>query len=146
MDEIEARQDAIKYIGLRLVSSGQVRDKLLKKGYDENIVDNVIDQLIEMEYIDDLKYARNHIKNRNLLNPKSSRMLEMELSKKGISSDIIDKAIGESDIDDFNTALELAKKRFKNFQRNDENLKKLYTYLSYRGFDSETIMRISDML
>ena len=142
MEEKNAVQSAIKYIGIKLCSSGQVREKLLSLNFPQEDIQDAIVELIERGYINDDKYAKSHIRKRMLNNPKSKKVLEVELVKKGISESIICKAIEEANINDFDTALDLVRKKYKQFDKTSDE-RKLYNYLAYRGFSSEVIHKVT---
>ena len=142
MERQSAVQSAIKFIGIKTCSSGQIRERLSKLEYGESEIQDAILELIDRGYLDDEKYTKSYIRKRMANNPKSKKVLEMELLQKGISESIMDKQLTEANIDDFITALELARKRYKEFDKGKDE-QKLYNYLAYRGFSSEVIHKVN---
>ncbi len=47
------KQRAFRYLGRRLISENELRVKLKQKKYDENIIEEIINDLKEKKYLDD---------------------------------------------------------------------------------------------
>ena len=88
---IKARSKAIKYIMYKLRTEYEVRNKLLDLGFNETIIDKVISDLIELEYINDEEYVRKFIESNKKTKKFSKNMVKIKLKNKGISDDIIEK-------------------------------------------------------
>jgi len=146
------KQKAFRLLGRRQHSAYELKFKLKQKGYKNELIDNVIDQLLESNYLNDYDFAKSfaeeNIKNKLW----GKRKIEAELIKKGINREIISRIINEkfSDHDDIDNALELGKKKYKSLiGRNTDNDKiqtKLYSYLLSRGYDYDTIKRTIDLI
>ncbi len=137
-----AKNSAVKYISLKLRTSFEVEEKLRELGYEETIINRVINDLTEIDYINDYKYATKYITEKTKLKPKSTKLLAMELDYKGIPGDIINSAIEELSPDDDKVALELLKKRYSKYNEFDEILiKKMKAYLAGRGFSYNQISK-----
>ena len=59
---VNARARAIKYIMYKMRTSKEVYDKLLELGFEEEIINRVIFDLKQLEYINDEEYAKNLLK------------------------------------------------------------------------------------
>lgn len=106
-----------------------------KPGVSQIITDRVYDRLVEKGYIDDEKFTKFWVENRNLKKGVSQRKLQAELRAKGVGADIIDKYLTESlrtDEDELQKII--AKKR----SRYDEE-QKFMQYLARQGFSYEDI-------
>lgn len=106
-----------------------------KPGVSQIITDRVYDRLVEKGYIDDEKFTKFWVENRNLKKGVSQRKLQAELRAKGVDADIIDKYLTESlrtDEDELQKII--AKKR----SRYDEE-QKFMQYLARQGFSYEDI-------
>ncbi len=137
-----AKNAAVKYLSLKLRTSFEVEEKLRELGYEETIINRVINDLTEIDYINDYKYATKYIAEKTKLKPKSTKLLAMELDYKGISGDIINSAIEELNPNDDKVALELLQKRYSKYNEFDEILiKKMKTYLAGRGFSYTQISK-----
>ena len=92
----------------------------------------VLDMLINKGYLDDRKFAEYYIENRFVKKGISTKRLKMELTKKGVSQQIITEVIGQtSRTDEQEIQKIIAKKRAKY----DDD--KLIQYLARQGFDFE---------
>ncbi|PYG87051.1 regulatory protein [Ruminiclostridium sufflavum DSM 19573] len=137
-----AKCTAVKYIAARLRTSYEVGQKLLELGYEEETLDKVIQSLTEIDYINDCRYCVKYISEKTKLQPKSAKMLSMELSHRGISDDIISKAFEEINLDEDDIALNLIKKKFSKITSFDEKtIQKMKTFLAGRGFSYQQISR-----
>lgn len=143
----------LEYCLLRPHSSREVRDYLYRKtlskrykskrtgelkeraGASKAVTERVFARLVERGYIDDEKFARFWIENRNQKKGISSRKLRAELAAKGVASDIVDQqmAAGErSDSDELKKII--AKKR-----RQYPDEQKFMQYLARQGFAYDDI-------
>lgn len=150
-------QRALEYALMRPRSSKEIRDYLKKKtlsrkvrvknrktgeyqtkekqGYDESLVPLVFSRLEERGYIDDERFARLWVENRNVSKGASLKKLRLELQQKGISHQIIERIFAEtSRNDDDELRKIIAKKRAK---YPDEQ--KLIQYLLRAGFNYSDI-------
>src|SRR5690606_29233786 len=133
-------------------SSREVRDYLYRKtretkyksrsgelktrdGVSQETADRVFDRLLEKGYVDDEKFARWWIENRNVRKGTSRRKLEAELRAKGVDLKIIDAQLQESSrSDDDELQKIIAKKR----SRYDDP-QKFKQYLARQGFSYDAI-------
>ena len=143
---------ALEYTMLRPHSSREMRDYLWRKtretkyrartgeiksrtGVAQAIADRVYDRLAEKGYIDDEKFARWWVENRNQRKGTSMRKLRAELQTKGVASVLVDTVLSEtvrSDGDELTKII--AKKRTK---YSDDQ--KLMAYLARQGFGYDDI-------
>lgn len=140
-------QRTLEWVLVRPRSEKETRDYLYKKIFekklDKNYTDRIIEKLKSKKYLDDLKFAEYYVENRFVKKGVSAKRLRMELMKKGISKDIIERVLNESSRnDEEEIAKIIAKKRAK---YDDE---KLTAYLLRQGFlyDSvrEQVLRSSE--
>ena len=143
---------ALEYSMLRPHSSREMRDYLWRKtretkyksrsgelktrpGVAQEIATRVYDRLVEKGYIDDEKFARWWVENRNLRKGTSRRKLQAELQAKGVASAVIAAMLEDSSRNDENELAKIiAKKRVK---YPDEQ--KLIAYLARQGFRYDDI-------
>ncbi len=141
---------ALEYCLMRPRSAREVRDYLhrktrqtrtkngeLKAGISQTTVDRVFNRLLEKSYIDDEAFASYWLENRSQKKGASQRKLISELRSKGVSSDIIEKAISDVDRDevlDLRKVIEKKKSRYQDQQ-------KFIAYLLRQGFLYEDIKR-----
>lgn len=137
-----ARSAAVGFLAMKLRSSFEVTQRLLDMGYEEAVTEKVIENLREINYIDDLNYCRKYISEKTKLKPKSSRLLAMELSLKGIPENVIETVLEECSLDENQLALELLRKRYSRFTSFDDKLiQKMRAFLMGRGFSYSQISK-----
>jgi regulatory protein len=106
-----------------------------REGVSSALTDRVFARLLERKYIDDEKFARWWVENRNLTKGASRRKIVNELRAKGVETSIIDGAIDESERNDDSELVKIiAKKRAR--YPDDQ---KFIQYLMRQGFSYDTI-------
>ncbi len=115
--------------------SGELRDK---PGVSKTIADRVLARLTEKGYVDDAKFARYWIENRNLRKGSSVRKLVAELRAKGVEQSVIDENMQNSPRDE---KRELQMIINKKRGRYDDD-KKLIAYLMRQGFPYDMIREV----
>ena len=108
-----------------------------KKGVSKLSVDQVLDRLIEKKYINDEKFARFWVENRNQRKGSSIKKLKSELFSKGVSAEIIELILSKSIRNDGEEIQKIITKKAKKYT--DE--KKLIAYLVRQGFSFDEIKR-----
>ena len=108
-----------------------------KKGVSKLSVDQVLDRLIEKKYINDEKFARFWVENRNQRKGSSIKKLKSELFSKGVSAEIIEQILSKSIRNDGEEIQKIITKKAKKYT--DE--KKLIAYLVRQGFSFDEIKR-----
>jgi regulatory protein len=141
-----AKQIAYRYLSYRPRSSAEVRRHLHKKDVDDGVIEQVIDRLFELKLLDDLAFAQYWVEQRETFKPRSRRALRYELYQKGLSRQVIDRAVEEVD--------EMAAARRAGAQKallwdhltEDEFDVKMRGFLGRRGFDYAIISEVSHEL
>ncbi len=140
---MEPKQSNAKSAALRLLTvrdrSVQEMKERLERNYTKEEVAETVDYLLEIGYLDDLRYARNHVDYRNRNRPTGNYLLRLELGKKGISDQIIDQVINAPEIE-YELALTVAEQRLGSLERVDAlaRVRRLYGLLQRRGFPVTT--------
>lgn len=112
--------------------TGEVKDK---PGVPAAVTTRVFDRLVEKGYIDDEKFTRYWVENRNMTKGMSRRKLEAELRAKGVASAIITEQLAESSRDDGQEIEKIIAKKRARYP--DEQ--KLMQYLARQGFAYDDI-------
>ncbi len=136
-DSLEvAYQKALHYMSYRPRSEKEVYKNLLDKDFTESIAHTTIQRLKEKAYVDDLKFARQWIENRNTFRPRSQRLLSYELHNKSVPDDIIQKALEEITISEEELAYQAALSRAEKCKTLDWQSfrNKIGSFLARRGF------------
>ncbi|MFH1593334.1 MAG: regulatory protein RecX [Candidatus Omnitrophota bacterium] len=132
---------AQRLLGIRPRSEEELTDKFRKKGYSGADVFQVVSSLKEKGIIDDSRFARLWIESRLRSSPKGEMLLRRELKQKGISSEIIEKALSENKVSEDSTARMIAAKKMASLKGvgKMKAKKRLFDFLARRGFNSGTI-------
>lgn len=149
---------ALEYCLMRPRSSREVRDYLWRKtrvskyksrttgeikerdGVPPELTNRVYDRLVEKGYIDDDKFARYWIENRNLTKGSSARKLSSELQAKGVASELIATHLQSSERDDASEIRKIIAKKQKKYP----DRQKFMQYLMRQGFRYDDIRRALD--
>ncbi len=143
---------ALEYCLMRPHSSREVKDYLWRKtratkyktrdgeikdreGVSQSNADRVHDRLVSKGYIDDVKFTRFWVENRNQTKGTSLRKLTAELRAKGVEQSIIAEALSESDRADGDELQKIIAKKRTRYP--DEQ--KLIAYLARQGFSYDDI-------
>ena len=139
---------ALEYCLMRPHSMREVRDYLykktrdsrtktgqIKKGVTPELTNRVFDRLVEKGYLDDEKFAKFWIENRNLTKGASQRKIVSELRAKGVASSIIEQYMSDSPRNDADELKKIIAKKSARYP--DEQ--KLMQYLARQGFSYDDI-------
>ena len=134
-------QRTLEWVLVRPRSVKETKDYLYKKIYEKKLekecLNSIIEKLGSKKYLDDLKFAEWYVENRFVKKGISARRLKMELIKKGIKKEIIEKVLSDSVRNDEDEILKIiAKKRVR---YDDE---KLIQYLCRQGFSYELVQNL----
>ena len=126
-------------LGRQAYTTGQLKDKLARKGATEKTITRVLDKLLELKLVDDALYAEAFVRSRS--RSKGTIRLRQELFRKGVAEPLVDKAVGELDEHtQLESALALTEKnlwRWKGEPR--ERYAKAYAFLARRGFPGDVV-------
>lgn len=138
------KQNAFRFLSGRNHSRFELKQKLIKKKYSSDLIDIVLDEFTNKNYLNDEIFANqffiNQVKrNRGLIRVKA------ELYKKGVDREIIEKIAREnSNTEDFLHSAELlANKKIKSLEHKSLEKNKLkqkvYQFLAGRGYTPDII-------
>jgi regulatory protein len=130
---------ATRYLSLRPRSDAEIRSRLQRNGFDSQTQDSVIGNLKKQGLLNDNAFAQYWTENRESFSPRSRRLARIELQKKGVDREIIEKAIGT--IDDETSAYNAVYNRARNIHWTDRDQfrRRLGGYLERRGFGYSVI-------
>ena len=131
--QIRCYSAALKMLMRREHSKLELFNKLKLKGYDDEIIDSAITQLVEQNYQSDERFAEDFILMR-FNQGKGPVKIASELKLRGISS------FNLSDFDWFKSAKEIRKKKFGDIASSDfKEQAKQKRFLQSRGFNLDQI-------
>ena len=88
-----AKNSALKYLSFRSRSIKEVRDYLIRKKFAPEEIATAIDDLIELNFLNDEKFAEEWVEIHIRAKPCGPIKLKFELQQKGIASEIIQKTL-----------------------------------------------------
>ncbi len=141
----EAYQKALKLLNIRPRSEHEMRSRLQEYGFADEIIDPVIANLLEKNYLNDQQFAAEWIENRTTFRPRGKRLLRIELMKKHVDEEEIQTALAALPEEE-QLVREAAKKYSNRLKGLDESTfkKRLYGFLVRRGFSYDDIKPILD--
>jgi regulatory protein len=133
----KARVRAVDFIGYRPRSVAEVRRRLTRAGVDEENISQIVANLRDAGLLDDASFSKEWVESRLRSAPKSRRMMAWELRQKGVAQGVIDETLQAADVDDAQTAQDMARRRLPRLASADALTKKrkLSEYLARNGFD-----------
>lgn len=130
---------ALWLLGRQAYTTGQLRDKLTRKGASDETVTRVLEKLTDLKLVDDALYAEAFVRTRS--RTKGAVRLRQELFRKGVAEGLVDRAVGGLDeATQLESAVALAQKnlwRWKGEPR--ERYAKAYAFLARRGFPVDVV-------
>lgn len=145
-DEREkALQSALRFIGYKARTTIEIKKKLQSLEFLEEVVESVIGELKDKEYINDHQFANEWVEIRSKTKPRSHFLLSLELKKKGVDQEIIDSVLETIPED-----IELAKRFAMSYLRklssanNEELYRKLTGALMRKGFSYSVTKDVID--
>lgn len=135
-----AFERAVGYLSLSPRSKKEIALYLKDKGYDGDVIEEVVDRLEKYRYTDDRAYAESYVKSKS--KKYGHIRLKSELRQKGVASDIIDEVLsgdGDDDeerVDESDNAYEIAVKYLRSHAPDKQKLRR---FLAARGFTWDAI-------
>lgn len=140
MKESKAKYSAFDtaayFLSFRDRSAKEIEDKLKEKGYSSDEIEEAVRKLKTYGYINDENYALSYIKSN--MRKKGSKLIAIELNRKGIDKDTISNQIDCVDIDEKQAILDVIERKYSNLE--DEKVRRrAYAYFMRKGYKSEDI-------
>lgn len=135
-----SEKETIEYLSKKIAKAQNVVFKLAKESH---IVKSIVKKLKKYNYLDDQEFTKWWVRSRMKLKPKGLFALKLELMSKGITKEITEQVLSK-----YQNQTEIAQIAIKKKIKSWENLKeidlkkKVYSYLSNRGFDFETVKEV----
>lgn len=136
---------SIKYINVRLRSIKEIKDYLLKKEDDTDLIDEVISRLIKMGYLDDRRFTEAYIKDKLNFTSWGDYKIINELNKLGISSLDIEDNIDLLNDDILNERMRKIIDKDIRTNKKYSGLKlknKIYNHLLTSGYSKEKVISL----
>jgi|DeeseametaMP1372_FD_contig_41_1121539_length_2488_multi_21_in_0_out_0_2 regulatory protein len=144
------REYLIRLLGRRDHASHELKLKGIKKGYESAILDEIITELEDKNYINNYSFAKKYTHDKFRFNNWGPNKIKGELTKKKIDKSTIEQVF-EEEFDHKSkteTIKYLVEKKKAALLRTDQEKrrKKIFDYLFRKGYDSSIILKEIDGL
>jgi regulatory protein len=128
------REAALRYLDYRPRSQAELKQRLARRGFDDETIEATLARLKEQGLVDDLAFARFWAENRQAFSPRSRWLLRRELRQKGVADEVMARVL--ADIDDEAGAYQAALAKARSLTTGDYEVfrQRLGDYLKRRGF------------
>jgi regulatory protein len=139
-----ARELAIRFIDYAARSRAEVGRRLAKAGYDEELIEAVVNDLQRAGLLDDEEFSRQWVESRARSKKLGRARLASELRMKGVEKETVEEALTELDPEqELAAALALTEKRIGSDSIADPAVRRrLAGYLQRRGYKWETVEQV----
>ena len=139
---MSAKSVAVKLLSRREHSALEIRDKLLKRDFDEEEIALAISELQQGGWLSDERFAEAYIRMRQQKGFGPIR-IAIELNERGVKESVSDVYLQPDDKIWLQILKQQYKKKYKNKSIEDYNDKaKRIRFLQYRGFTFDTIYQV----
>lgn len=138
-------QKALYYLNSQLRSEKEVRDFLIRKEIDEEIIPDIIIRLRELTLLNDLIYAESYVRTMVRTSDKGPSVIRQQLIKRGIIEETLQKALEQYPFDSqVEVAYQVGEKALRKYRTksHQEKLNKTRQLLMTKGFSSEVINNV----
>ena len=130
---------AARYLSYRPRSEAELKERLCRRGFDNNSIEAVVNKLKEQGLVDDLAFAQFWRDNRQSFSPRSQWLTRRELRQKGVAEEVMNQVVAT--IDDSDSAYRAALSKARSLSGYDypQFRQRLGSYLRRRGFNYAVI-------
>ena len=136
-----AKEDAYRLLARRPRTRREMERYLKSRAYQEGTIQEILDLLSSLNYLDDEAFAREWGRYRLETRPMGEQGLRRELRGKGVALNVIDAALRElfSEVDEGDLALRLAEQKARKGQEDSPVVarRRVRDFLLRRGFSFE---------
>ena len=143
-DREKIRNYLFDLLSRRSHAGGELFDKAVKKGFDTGIINELIDELKEKNYINDPDFACRFAVDKLRLNQWGPLKISAELLKKSIDKQVAETAIQKAveEVNPEQICVRLIQKKKRKFLSEKDTFRrkqKIFAYFMRKGFKLETI-------
>ena len=131
-----ALEKSVKHISKSQKTEKELRQYLLKYGYDEDVIESTIEKLKNYGFVNDFEYAKAYVKFKS--KSSGSKKIKYELSLKGVEKDIVEKCLNEFSCEQ-SSIIDVAKKYLKGKTLDKKTKEKTYRFLMGKGYNASDI-------
>lgn len=133
---LKARLCAFKFITYKRRTIKETENKLINIGIKSEFVEDIINELIELEYLNDKIYIEKFVEKSKKI---SINMIKLKLKEKGISKDLIDEYFANNQPEEIDKIELLLKKKKYSPDLSIDEINKIKVYLLRKGFNRSDI-------
>jgi regulatory protein len=142
----KAYVDGLKMLARRELSEHQVRERLARKGHEDDAIDVAVARLREERALDDARVAEAIARTETSIRRRGKLRVRMQIQRAGIDKSIAKRAVDDvfGTIDDEALIEASLSKRLRGRETiaDDREFQRLYRYLAGQGFESDRIMKV----
>lgn len=147
----KATEAALGLLDVRARATREIKTRLAQKGYEEDVIQKVLDKLVRMELLDDAQFAAQWVQAKTRVEgsrPMGRRRLSQELFQKGVSKEEVTEAVEKvTDDAELELARAAARKKVRTVPTNPDALQaerqKMIGFLQRRGFGWQTVKQVT---
>lgn len=129
---------AYRHLGKRDRTASQVRAHLASREVPEATIDAAVEELAQLGYLDDARYARVFAEDRRSLDGWGPERIERALLAAGVDGSLVEAAIGMRDAgDELDAAIELLRRRCRAVPASERERERALGILVRKGYDRE---------
>jgi len=133
------RNAAMDLLTGREFSRAELCSKLSKRFENHSGIDDVLDQLCDDGLQSDSRFTNAFVRSRVSRGQGLAR-IRMDIREKGIDQELLTRILSEQEVDWFELARDVARRKFGNEEAKDQKAKaKRVRFLQYRGFNFDQI-------
>ena len=146
MERSSAFDCSLRVLALRDHSEAELRRKLSAKGYEDEEIGAAVARLFELNYLDDLRFARSFASSALRNGRGYGVRLKMELSRRGVAAKIVTQVLGEmsEEFSEKELLAQLVARRYPGFDAGsapEKEKRRVVGYLQRKGFSLSAIFR-----
>jgi regulatory protein len=139
--EEQARALCLRLLTVRARTRAELAGQLAKRGYPDEVGQQVLDRLVDVGLVDDRDFAEQWVRSRHVNAGKGKRALVSELRTKGVDDEVITAALADVDSDAERARAEqlvadkLRRERLTDDADEIKLTRRLVAMLARRGYD-----------
>lgn len=129
----------VNLLARREYSEFEIRNKMQEKAFSEAEIDEVIARCQQKNWQSDHRFAENYLNARAQKGYGAGRIRQELRQLKGVSDNVIEDVLAETEIDWFDMAQKLLRKKFPDYaeKQTPKMKQKIWQYMMSHGFRSE---------
>lgn len=139
-DPVSAARDyCLNLLTARPMTRAELHKKLIGRGYEPDVADQVLNRLHEVGLIDDAAVAEGWVRSRHNYQGMARKALSIELRRKGVADEVVAEAVSAVDAEaEEARARELVRKRLRGTVPADEvaMIRRLVGMLARKGYSA----------